>query len=102
MDLQPRFAGRLRRFQPISLRARSDLDPKTTPIFSTWPASLSETQNLVLLSRDLDYIPAQIARTYLTEASELLRMLYALRKTVRNEAEAKSGSRRSPVPGCRL
>jgi four helix bundle protein len=48
--------------------------------------SLSETEYLVLLSRDLGYIPAEIAGGYLAETSELLKMLHALRKTVRSDA----------------
>jgi four helix bundle protein len=44
--------------------------------------SLSETEYLLVLGRDLVYIPAETARGYLSEASELLRMLDAPRKTV--------------------
>jgi four helix bundle protein len=47
--------------------------------------SLSETEYLVLLSRDLGYIPVDTARGYLAQTSELLKMLHALRKTVRSE-----------------
>jgi len=46
--------------------------------------SLSETEYLVLLSRDLGYISAEIARAHLIEASELLRMLHGLRAKVKN------------------
>jgi four helix bundle protein len=48
--------------------------------------SLSETEYLLLLSRDLGYIAQDAARNYLTEISELLRMLHALRKTVQRDA----------------
>jgi four helix bundle protein len=48
--------------------------------------SLSETEYLLLLSRDLGYIPQEAARDRLAEVSELLRMLYALRKTVQKDA----------------
>ena len=44
--------------------------------------SLSETEYLLLVSRDLGYIPAPIAGRYLSESSELLQMLLALRKKV--------------------
>jgi len=47
--------------------------------------SLSETQYLLLLSRDLGYIPQDVARSRLAEVSELLRMLHALRKTVQRD-----------------
>ena len=55
--------------------------------------SLAETEYLVVLSRDLGYIPAETAHGYLSEASELLKMLCALRKTVCNDAVPRSGSR---------
>ena len=44
--------------------------------------SLSEAEYLLLLSRDLAYIPQDVARNHLAEVSELLRMLHAFRKTV--------------------
>ncbi len=44
--------------------------------------SLSGTEYLLLVSRDLGYIPAFTAGKYLSESSELLRMLIALRKKV--------------------
>ena|SRR5271157_1026321 len=48
--------------------------------------SLSETEYLLLLSRDLGYVPQDVARTCLAEVSQLLRMLHALRKTVQKDA----------------
>ena len=48
--------------------------------------SLSETQYLVLVSRDLGYIPATIAGKYLAETTEILRMLIGLRKKVQHAA----------------
>jgi four helix bundle protein len=48
--------------------------------------SLSETEYLLILSRDLGYIPQDVARDRLAEVSELLRMLHALRKTVQKDA----------------
>ena len=47
--------------------------------------SLSETEYLVIVSRDLGYIASEAARRYLAEISELLKMLCALRHTVGNE-----------------
>jgi len=47
--------------------------------------SLSETEYLVLVSRDLGYIPAPIASRYLSEATEVLKMLNGLRKKVQKE-----------------
>lgn len=52
--------------------------------------SLSETEYLLLLCRDLGYIPQDVARSRLVEVSELLRMLHALRKTVQRDAPTKS------------
>jgi four helix bundle protein len=48
--------------------------------------SLSETEYLLLLSRDLSYIPAQLAGSYLAEAAEVLRMIHVLRKKVQSQA----------------
>ena len=48
--------------------------------------SLSETEYLVLVSRDPGYIPTSAAGKYLSESSELLRMLVALRKKVHQNA----------------
>ena len=48
--------------------------------------SLAETEYLILLSRDLGFIPQDAASTRLAEVSELLRMLHALRKTVQRDA----------------
>jgi len=44
--------------------------------------SLSETQYLILVGRDLGYIPKELARRYLGETSELLRMLHGLREKI--------------------
>ena len=44
--------------------------------------SLSETEYLLLVSRDLGYIPIVAAGKYLSESAELLRMLMGLRKKV--------------------
>jgi four helix bundle protein len=56
-------------------------------------ASLSETEYLVLVSRDLGYIPAGIAGGYLEEAGELLRMLHGLRRRIQDDGDAKRVSR---------
>jgi four helix bundle protein len=47
--------------------------------------SLSETEYLILLSRDLECISADLARAYIAEASERLRMLHRLRERVRTD-----------------
>ena len=49
--------------------------------------SLSETEYLLLVSRDLGYIPVAAAGKYLTESAELLRMLMGLRKKVQRSTE---------------
>ena len=46
--------------------------------------SLSETEYLLILSRDLGYLTPQTATDYLKETSELLRMPHSLRRAVRN------------------
>jgi four helix bundle protein len=44
--------------------------------------SLGETEYLVLLSRDLNYLPRESALTLLMEIKELASMLHSLRKTI--------------------
>ncbi len=44
--------------------------------------SLAETEYLVLLSRDLGYLPAKASEKPLAEAAEIARMLNALREKV--------------------
>ncbi len=48
--------------------------------------SLSETEYLLLVSRDLGYIPAQLANRYLAESTEVLRMPHSLRNKVQTQA----------------
>ena len=45
-------------------------------------ASLAETEYLVLLSRDLGYLPGSASNEPLQEISQIARMLYALRSKV--------------------
>ena len=45
-------------------------------------ASLAETEYLLMVSRDLGYVPPVIATTSFSEISELSRMLHSLRKKV--------------------
>jgi four helix bundle protein len=47
--------------------------------------SLSETEYLVLLSRDLNYLPSESASGLLTEIKELASMLHSLRKTIQRD-----------------
>ena len=48
--------------------------------------SLSETEYLVILSRDLGYIQEPAAARYLKEITEILRMLSGLRTKVTTDA----------------
>jgi four helix bundle protein len=48
--------------------------------------SLSETHYLILVGRDLGYIPVPLAEGYLSEVTELLKMLISLRKKVQQNA----------------
>jgi four helix bundle protein len=52
--------------------------------------SLSETEYLLMVCRDLGYLRADVARGTLEEVSVLLRMLHALRMTVQNQARSTS------------
>jgi len=45
-------------------------------------ASLAEAEYLLVLSRDLEYLGSEIADRWVSEASEISRMLYALRRKV--------------------
>src|SRR6266850_894784 len=42
----------------------------------------SKRQYLILVGRDLAYIPKELAKRYLGETSELLRMLHGLREKI--------------------
>ena len=53
--------------------------------------SLSETEYLLVVGRDIGYIPVEATRRYLVEVSELLRMLHALRKTVQRDCVQRVG-----------
>jgi len=55
--------------------------------------SLSETEYLLMLSRDLGYIPATQASTVLKAVSELARKLHGLRESVE-----LSATRSKPLP----
>jgi len=48
--------------------------------------SLGETEYLVMLSRDLDYLPSESTASLLAEIKELASMLHGLRKTVQRDA----------------
>ena len=50
--------------------------------------SLAETEYLLLLSRDLGYLPPEAATPLSTEAGEISRMLHALRAKVAKDADA--------------
>jgi len=48
--------------------------------------SLSETKYFLVLSRDLEYLPSPAAAKYLTEISEISRMLFRVRQTIQKDA----------------
>ena len=52
--------------------------------------SLAETEYLILLCRDLSFLKPSEASKFLAEVSQLLRMLHALRETVRSETGARN------------
>jgi four helix bundle protein len=56
--------------------------------------SLSETEYLVLVSRDLGYISIETANGYLVELTELMKMLYGLRRTILTDVP----KRKSAIP----
>jgi len=47
--------------------------------------SLSETEYLLIVSRDLGYLPSKTCGQHVKEISEIARMLYALRSRVSEE-----------------
>lgn len=48
--------------------------------------SIAEVEYLLMLARDLGYLPADPARTSMDEASEIARMLHGLRSKVERNA----------------
>lgn len=50
--------------------------------------SLAETEYLILLSGDLGYLPADVAARLTGEATEVARMLYALRSKVEGQSNS--------------
>lgn len=48
--------------------------------------SLAEVENLVIVARDLGYLPADMTAPLLAEADEIARMLYAFRAKVQADA----------------
>lgn len=48
-------------------------------------SSLAETEYLLILSRDLEYLEADVAQEHIRETGEIGRMLFALRKKVQGE-----------------
>lgn len=54
--------------------------------------SLSETEYLLMLSRDLAYITAQQAAVVLKDVSELAKMLHGLRESVEPSAHRATGA----------
>lgn len=56
-------------------------------------ASLAETENLLIIARDLDYLAADATAPILAEVDEIARMLYALRLKVQTSTpESGSGT----------
>jgi four helix bundle protein len=60
--------------------------------------SLAETEYLVVLSRDLGYLPSEDPVMPLAETAEIARMLNALRLKVEPATPAKRQPARSPAP----
>ena len=50
--------------------------------------SLAETEYLLLLSRDLAYLPADVAARLNSEVTEIARMLHALRSKVEGQSNS--------------
>lgn len=48
--------------------------------------SLAETEYLVILARDLEYVRPEVSEPILNEADEIARMLHALRSKVEQES----------------
>jgi len=66
----------------IAEGAKRESAPDYARFLNIAEGSLSETEYLLLLSRDLGYITTEIYEPLQREASEIARMLYALRTKV--------------------
>ena len=80
MAARPRAGSRdLRGYEELS---RRETAPDYARFLNIAEGSLAETEYLLLLSRDLGYIAAAVYEPLQREASEIARMLFALRTKV--------------------
>ena len=63
----------------ISEGSKRQTKPDYAGFLNIAEGSLAETENLLMLSRDLEYLKAEACGRPLTETSEIARMLYTLR-----------------------
>jgi four helix bundle protein len=66
----------------IAEGSKRDSNPEYARFLNIAEGSLTETEYLVMLSRDLGYVPTEKAKALLVEVDAIARMLSALRKKV--------------------
>src|SRR5712691_13134491 len=66
----------------IAEGSKRHTNPEYARFLNIAEGSLAETEYLLMVSRDLGYLPATLTKPLLTEADELAKMLHALRSEV--------------------
>jgi four helix bundle protein len=68
----------------IAEGSKRQTNPEYARFLNIAEGSLAETEYLLMVSRDLGYVPASIAKPVLAEADEIAKMLHGLRAKVGN------------------
>ncbi len=69
------------------LSTRGEASPDFARFLNIAESSMAEAEYLLMLSRDLSYLTDEAVKPLLEEATEISRMLYALRTKVEQGAE---------------
>jgi four helix bundle protein len=68
----------------IAEGSKRQTNPEYARFLNIAEGSLAETEYLLMVSRDLGYLPVALAKPALTETAEIARMLHGLRTKVGN------------------
>jgi four helix bundle protein len=93
------LTSQLRRFAPsvptnIAEGSRRAAPKDYARFLNIAEGSLGETEYLLILSRDLNYLPSESASSLLTDIKELSSMLHSLPKTIQNDALYEASQQR--------
>ena len=66
----------------IAEGSKRQTNPEYARFLNIAEGSLAETEYLMMVSRDLGYLPAAVAKSALAEAEEISKMLHSLRSKV--------------------